>query len=89
MLGQSPFFSESPTTHTEKDWLLAVVLLVVRGHAIVAYCLFSTLLTPVYVMLVTSVLPQCLTVVELGVALCTEEGGFHIGWGGDTTVCDG
>ena len=69
MLGQSPPFSEGSTRHTEEYRLLAVVLLVVRGHAVVAYRFFSTLLAAVFIMLVTHVLAQCLTVVELGVAL--------------------
>jgi len=85
MLGQSPLFSESPATHTEEYWLLAVVLLIVRGHAVVAYSLLPTFLASVHVVLITSVLAQCLTVVELGVTLRTEEGGLHIRWGGGAT----
>ena len=89
VLGQSPLFSKCPTTHTEENRFLAVVLLVVRGHAVVAYRLFPTLLAAVYIMLVTSMLAQCLTVVKLGVTLRAEKGGLHIGWGCSTIVGKG
>ena len=56
MLGQSPLLREVPATLAEEGWLLTMILLCVRGHAVVANCFLPTLVTLVDLVLVTGVL---------------------------------
>ena len=86
MFGQPPLLSKSPPTHAEKYWLLAVVLLVVGGHAVVTYSLLPTLVTFVHIMLITSMFTQCLTIMKLGITLGAEEKGLRTVLRGSATI---
>ena len=56
MFGHPPLLREVPPTLAEEGWLFTVVLLGVRGHAVVAHCVLPALAALVDFVLIASVL---------------------------------